>query len=183
MSEYNPPANASLGVSLFAESYGGKYGPVFAETWDEQNAKRRNGSLANSTLDIRLTALGIVSGCVDDLIQAPYLTEMMVNNSYGLQLLSPVAAGLANGSFYAPDGCRDKIAACHNITRSLHPKNHRETNNPAADTTCFDAQVAQYRRQAQAPEQGYHHQRRGENDQQIGKHRYLRTGGARGGTA
>ena len=135
--EYNPPANTSLGVSLFAESYGGKYGPVFSEIWQEQNAKRQNGSLANSTLDIHLTALGIVSGCVDDMIQAPYLTEMMVNNSYGLQLLTPVAAGLANGSFYAPDGCRDKIAACHNLTSSLDPKNRDEVSN--ADDVCSDA--------------------------------------------
>ncbi len=30
--QYNPPGNGSLGVNLFSESYGGKYGPAFADT-------------------------------------------------------------------------------------------------------------------------------------------------------
>ncbi len=32
--QYNPPGNTSLGVNLFSESYGGKYGPIFAEVWE-----------------------------------------------------------------------------------------------------------------------------------------------------
>ncbi|KAK0629150.1 Alpha/Beta hydrolase protein [Bombardia bombarda] len=133
--QYNPPDNSSLGISLFAESYGGKYGPVFAETWEGQNARRQNGSLANSTtLDIRLVALGIVNGCVDDLVQGPYYTTMAVNNSYGLQLLSPVRAALANGSFYAPSGCQDLTQQCQQQVAALDPNN--ATNVKTVNSLC-----------------------------------------------
>ncbi len=107
--------NSSVGVSLFAESYGGKYGPVFADVWEEQNAKRRNGTLSNSTLDINLVALGIVNGCVDDLIQGPSYTSMLVNNSYGLQLANSVQLAYNNATFYNPGGCRDLILKCRAI--------------------------------------------------------------------
>ncbi|KAK3682600.1 Alpha/Beta hydrolase protein [Podospora appendiculata] len=119
--QYNPPGNTSVGVNLFAESYGGRYGPVFFETWEEQNSKRRNGTLSNSTLDIHLVSLGIVNGCVDDLVQGPYYTAMAVNNTYGLSLLSPVRAGLANATFYQAGGCQDLTTQCRNATASPAP--------------------------------------------------------------
>lgn len=121
--EYNPPDNGSLGVNLFAESYGGKFGPVFAETWEEQNAKRANGSISEATLDIHLVSLGIVNGCVDDLVQGPSYVEMAVNNTYGVEALSPVRAQLANASFYQPDGCQDKILRCRKAAADLDPEN------------------------------------------------------------
>src|SRR5204863_1183084 len=71
--QYNPgtrPDNnqtGPVGINLFAESYGGKYGPAFAAFWEEQNNRRANGSLPKgSTLDIKLESLVIVNGCIDD---------------------------------------------------------------------------------------------------------------------
>ncbi|KAK3381390.1 serine carboxypeptidase [Podospora didyma] len=93
--QYNPPGNSSLGVNLFAESYGGHYGPVFADVWKAENDKRHlDSSLVNSTLDIHLTALGI--------------------NTYGLNLLTPVVASLLNASFYESGGCPDLALQCQN---------------------------------------------------------------------
>lgn len=132
--QYNPPGNDSLGVNLFAESYGGKYGPIFAETWEQQNEKHRNGSLTNSTLDINLVSLGIVNGCIDDKIQNSFYTAMAVNNSYGLQLLNPVRAKLANATFYQPGGCRDQIAQCRNATSASRPGDPDATD--AANKIC-----------------------------------------------
>ncbi|KAK3316157.1 serine carboxypeptidase [Apodospora peruviana] len=127
--QYNPPDNGSLGVNLFAESYGGKYGPIFFETWEEQNMKRQNGSLANSTLNINLAALGIVNGCIDDAIQAPFYTTMMVNNTYGLHLMSSIRASLANATFYQPGGCQELIASCRNETAVLDPESSGNVDN------------------------------------------------------
>ncbi|KAH0551668.1 hypothetical protein GP486_007115 [Trichoglossum hirsutum] len=66
--QYNPGTRPGsnqtgpAGVNLFTESYGGKYGPVFATFWEEQNNRRANGSLPkNSTLDIQLQSLGITN--------------------------------------------------------------------------------------------------------------------------
>ncbi|KAJ9142379.1 Carboxypeptidase [Pleurostoma richardsiae] len=132
--EYNPPDNSSLGVNLFAESYGGKYGPIFAQTWETENAKRvavnntnstypTNSSASTTSLDIHLVSLGIVNGCVDDLVMGPYYVSMAVNNTYGLEILSPVYASLANSSFYQPGGCQDMISQCRTAVAVSDPNN------------------------------------------------------------
>ncbi|EOO01817.1 putative carboxypeptidase s1 protein [Phaeoacremonium minimum UCRPA7] len=129
--EYNPPGDSSLGVNLFGESYGGRYAPIYAETWEEENARlvesfntTTNTTNTNVTgIDIHLVSVGIVNGCVDDLVQGPHYVSMAVNNSYGLQLLSPVYAALANGSFYNENGCRDLILQCRTAVLVSDPDN------------------------------------------------------------
>lgn len=122
--QYNPvnSTSSTVGVSLFAESYGGKYGPAFAALWDKQNKKRLNSTTsANGTLAIKLVSLGIINGCVDDLIQAPYYPVMAVNNTYGLTAINPTRASLANASFYASGGCQDQINQCRDAVAVHDP--------------------------------------------------------------
>ncbi|KAH8666418.1 Alpha/Beta hydrolase protein [Xylariales sp. PMI_506] len=132
--QFNPPDTSAVGVNLFAESYGGTYGPVFASKWEELNAERANGSLADSTLDIRLTSLGIVNGCIDDLIQAPYYPIMAINNTYGLETISLSEAEAANASFYQDGGCQDMIQKCRTLVASSDPDDTGAVENVA--TTC-----------------------------------------------
>lgn len=50
-------------ISLFAESYGGKYGPVFVNYFLQQNEKIANGTLAGPGLHyLHMDTLGIVNG-------------------------------------------------------------------------------------------------------------------------
>ncbi|KAI4861267.1 alpha/beta-hydrolase [Hypoxylon rubiginosum] len=122
--ELNPPEDNILGVNLFSESYGGKYGPAFAYKWEQMNAARGNSSVSNSTaVKIRLVSLGIVNGCVDDLIQAPFYPAMAVNNPYGLTAINSIRAQMANASFYTSGGCRDQINACRAAVASQDPNN------------------------------------------------------------
>lgn len=93
--QYNPGVRpnssqiSTTGVNLFAESYGGTYGPTFANYFEEQNAKRENGTLPkNSTLEIKLTSLGIVNGLIDSLIQDYYYATFAYNNTFGIQAIS-----------------------------------------------------------------------------------------------
>jgi carboxypeptidase C (cathepsin A) len=120
---YSPPNSTALNVHLFAESYGGKYGPAFASLWEEQNARRANGTLPSSTIPIRLASLGIVNGCVDDLIQAPYYPIMANNNTYDLTTINPTRASLANASFYGNGGCQYLIEQCRAAVSSQDPNN------------------------------------------------------------
>jgi hypothetical protein len=118
------PNTSVMGVHLFAESYGGKYGPAFATLWEKQNLLRSNGTLSkNTTFDINLASLGIVNGCVDDLIQSPYYPVMAVNNTYGLTAINPTRATLANASFYAHGGCKDLINQCRTAVVTQDPEN------------------------------------------------------------
>lgn len=122
--EYGPNSSTTMGVHLFAESYGGKYGPAFAKIWEEQNRRRSNGTISRKgTIEIKLASLGIVNGCVDDLIQSPFYPAMAVNNTYGLTAINPTRARLANASFYATGGCQDLIRQCRTAVDSQDPEN------------------------------------------------------------
>ncbi|KAG7123480.1 Carboxypeptidase S1 A like protein [Verticillium longisporum] len=141
--QYNPPKQAALGVNLFAESYGGKYGPVFSDVWERQNAKRLNNTIPrNSTLEIHLAALGIVNGCIDDEIQAPYYPSFAVNNTYGFEGINSVRANLANASFNANGGCRDLLRQCRTAQSVYDPASSGNVHSvneicSQAYTTCY----------------------------------------------
>jgi Serine carboxypeptidase len=139
--QYSPGNSTSttVGVNLFAESYGGKYGPAFASLWDKQNRKRLNGTIPqNGTVAIKLVSLGIVNGCIDDMIQAPFYPAMAVNNTYGLQAISLTRANLASASFYAAGGCQDLISQCRSAVQALDPTDRG--NVSSVNDICMSAQ-------------------------------------------
>ncbi|KAM0355922.1 hypothetical protein ACHAPU_000311 [Fusarium lateritium] len=109
----SPSRNSSLGIHLFAESYGGRYGPVFAETFMEQNARRESGELPrNVTIDVHLSSLGIINGCVDMVTQVPYYPIFANENTYGYEALSSGDAKFYLDKFSATGGCRELLENC-----------------------------------------------------------------------
>lgn len=136
--EYRPNDTSSMGVHLFAESYGGKYGPAFATLWEEQNQRRLNGTLSqNGAIAIKLQSLGIINGCVDDLVQAPYYPVMANSNTFGLNAINPTRAKLANASFYASGGCQDLITQCRAAVNSQDPEDEGDVD--AVNSICAKA--------------------------------------------
>ncbi|KAF7865225.1 hypothetical protein EAF04_006202 [Stromatinia cepivora] len=136
--QYAPNNSSAMNIHLFAESYGGKYGPAFATLWEEQNAKRANGTLSQSkTIDIKLKSLGIINGCVDDLIQAPYYPDFAVNNTFGLSAINPTRAKLATANFYASGGCKDLITQCRTAVENQDPAN--KGNVSSVNSACSNA--------------------------------------------
>jgi carboxypeptidase C (cathepsin A) len=118
--QYNPgqrPNQITIeptGVHLFAESYGGQYGPVFADFFEDQNERRRAGLLpANSTLEIKLDSLGIINGLVDTIIQTPSLATFVYNNTYDVQDMSLTQYLNLLSDFKKPDGCLERASKCH----------------------------------------------------------------------
>ncbi|GJN82157.1 hypothetical protein PLIIFM63780_005694 [Purpureocillium lilacinum] len=106
-------SSGSVSVSLFAESYGGTYGPIFAETWEAQNQKRLMGTLSrNSTLEVRLKSLGIVNGCIDRVIEAPMYINFANNNTYGVKAYTDQQAKFYLDKFAGPGGCKELGAQC-----------------------------------------------------------------------
>ncbi|KAG9243500.1 Alpha/Beta hydrolase protein [Calycina marina] len=147
--QYSPASNSSMGVHLFAESYGGKYGPVFATVWEQQNKLRLNGTLPNSTIDINLESVGIINGCVDDLIQGPYYPGMTQNNTFGLTAINPTRAQLALDSFSTSGGCKDLITQCRAAVAAQDPTNGGDVSSvntlcASAYTICTDKVIAPY---------------------------------------
>ena len=129
--------SAPVGVNLFAESYGGKYGPVFANYFEEQNQARLNGSLlANKTLAIKLEALGIVNGLVDDLVQDYYYPIFAYNNTYGIELITQ-ADELNSLNDYTND-CMIQIQDCRDAMSKTDPEGSGDVNS--TNQLCSQAQ-------------------------------------------
>lgn len=81
---YKPNNNK---ISIFTESYGGHYGPAFAEYFEIQNQKIANGTInSKDTFIINLDTLGIVNGCIDLEAQAAAYISILYNNTYGLKV-------------------------------------------------------------------------------------------------
>ena len=154
--QYNPGTYSNstipgpVGVNLFAESYGGKYGPAFATFWEQQNMLRKNGSLsANKTLEVHLTSLGIMQGCIDDLVQGRYYPIFANNNTYGVQALSLTDQQTAASSYLSADGCQEQIQACRNavVSQDLGDLGDVAVVNQIckrAQTTCNDNVIGPY---------------------------------------
>ena len=143
--QYNPGTVSNdsvpgvVGVNLFAESYGGKYGPAFASLWEQQNQLRKNDSISsNTTVEIRLTSLGLVQGCVDDLVQGRFYPIFANNNTYGIQALSIEDQQTAASSFLDKDGCQQQIDDCRKAVSSLDPEN--DGNVKSVNLICQNAQ-------------------------------------------
>ncbi|KAM0561105.1 hypothetical protein ACHAPJ_003606 [Fusarium lateritium] len=149
--QYQPASrsrNSSLGINLFAESYGGRYGPVFAETFVEQNARRESGELPrNSTIDVHLSSLGIINGCVDMEIQVPYYPTFASDNTYGYEAISSSDANFNLDKFQAKGGCRDLLQRCATDASVSDPEDEGDKDDindvcSEAVETCFGIQDA-----------------------------------------
>lgn len=143
--QYNPGSLTNstqpgvVGVNLFTESYGGKYGPAFAAYWEKQNALRRNGTIpVNKTLEVRLSSLAIMQGCVDDLVQGRFYPIFANNNTYGLQAISLVQQQNAASSFVSVNGCQQLIQSCRDAVSSMDPND--DGHVAKANQICSDAQ-------------------------------------------
>lgn len=145
--QYNPGVRANntqsgvVGVNLFTESYGGKFGPAFATHWETQNQLRRSGSISrNKTLEVRLSSLGILQGCVDDLVQGRFYPIFANNNTYGIRALSLADQQAAASSFLGTGGCQQLIQSCRSAVSAMDPRN--EGDVAAVNQQCQTAQAS-----------------------------------------
>lgn len=145
--QYNPGVRpnstniSTTGVNLFAESYGGKYGPVFANFFEEQNAKRDNGTLpANTTLDISLSSVGIINGAIDDMIQDYWNSVFAYNNTYGVEAFDLTDELNGLGLYSGTNGCHDSIVACRAAANTTDPANEGDVD--ATNQLCEKAVIA-----------------------------------------
>ncbi|KAH8149517.1 uncharacterized protein LAJ45_06597 [Morchella importuna] len=137
--QYNPN---STGINLFAESYGGKYGPAFFEFFEQQNEARDKGDLdKESTIELHLETLGIINGCIDAKLQTTSYPIYANENPYGIELLNASDMDQLLEMYYAEGGCDSLIDACRESVRRFDPLNngnHKATNDicQMADNEC-----------------------------------------------
>lgn len=128
-----------IGINLFTESYGGKYGPAFATYWEEQNKRLRNGELPReTTLTIELKSLGILQGCIDDLINGLFYPRFAYSNTYGIKAVSLADQQNMASAFLVQDGCQQRIQSCRTAVQAMDPEG--EGNSDTTNAICADAQ-------------------------------------------
>jgi len=95
---------------IFAQSYGGRYAPVFASHILTQNAAIAAGTLPSSTTAINLVALGLNDGVFDPAIWYRSMIDYSANNPYRVLANSSLVSELI--AYYDAE-CAPRIAACY----------------------------------------------------------------------
>ncbi|GIK00387.1 hypothetical protein Aspvir_004410 [Aspergillus viridinutans] len=128
--EYKPQDDR---VSIWTESYGGRYGPSFTAFFQEQNEKIERGLLPDEYHYIHLDTLGIINGCVDFLTQAPFYLDMAYNNTYGIEAINKTVYERAMNAWSKLGGCKDLIVECRELAAEGDPtmSGRNETVNEA----------------------------------------------------
>ncbi|KAE8391260.1 Alpha/Beta hydrolase protein [Aspergillus alliaceus] len=99
-------------ISLWAESYGGHYGPAVFRFFQEQNERIANGTAEEGAQYLHLDTLGIVNGLIDAVIQNESYITLAYNNTYGIEIFNQTLYESLIHDWRRPGGCRDQIKAC-----------------------------------------------------------------------
>ena len=128
------PSNNKL--SIWTESYGGHWGPTFAEYFSSQNDLIANGSLSSAATPLEVDHLGIINGCVDLATQIAFYPQMAFNNTYNIQAINESAFDAA---IAAVPKCLELAEQCRGAVAAEDPNNTGA--NQLVSKTC--AQAAQ----------------------------------------
>ncbi|KAM7196849.1 alpha/beta-hydrolase [Rhypophila sp. PSN 637] len=80
--------------SIWSESYGGHYGPIFADFFTQQSNKmtasnsNTTSPSSNNLTPLQIDTVGIINGCIDSEIQIPFYPEFAFNNTYGIKAIN-----------------------------------------------------------------------------------------------
>ncbi|PWY64376.1 lysosomal protective protein precursor [Aspergillus eucalypticola CBS 122712] len=99
-------------VSLWAESYGGHYGPGIFRFFQQQNDKIAEGTAEDGAQYLHLDTLGIVNGLMDMVIQEEAYITWPYNNTYGLEIFDKPLYEELMYNWTHPGGFRDQALAC-----------------------------------------------------------------------
>ncbi|KAG5980706.1 hypothetical protein E4U55_003731 [Claviceps digitariae] len=100
-------------ISMWAESYGGHYGPGFMRFFQQQNEKIRNGTIeVEHAHYLHLDTLGIVNGYLDAVIQEEASIIFPYHNTYGIEAINKTVYDQLMDRFTRQGGCRDQLIQC-----------------------------------------------------------------------
>lgn len=101
---------ATRDFAIWAESYGGHYGPAFASYFLDQNAAVTAGKVSGVKINLKVLSIG--NGLTDPYLQYPGYVKYAKSNPYH-QLVSDDVIKAANRSLFEPGGCMSQIAKCN----------------------------------------------------------------------
>lgn len=136
----NGTTDDAIGINIFTESYGGRFGPSIASFFAEQNQIRETDPLIkNATLEIKLSSLGIFNGWIDLLTQMPFFPRFAYSNTYGIQAISQVQQLNALSAWSDATGCQQLVNACRSQETAVDPSDTGTIG--AVNDACSQAQT------------------------------------------
>ncbi|OXV06609.1 hypothetical protein Egran_05622 [Elaphomyces granulatus] len=103
-------------ISIWTESYGGRYGPAFARYIKEKNTEIQEEESIGKVL--ALETLGVINGCIDLPLQEFSYPPFAYNNSYGIPGINETVYIRAEKNL---DPCLKKIKNCQSLAEKLDP--------------------------------------------------------------
>ncbi|KAL6708977.1 hypothetical protein ACN47E_002104 [Coniothyrium glycines] len=128
--QYNPGTHPNsttvepTAVHLFTESYGGLYGPTFADYFEDQNDRRMNESISTKALEIRLGSVGIMNGMLDQLVQTVSVVNFTRDNSYNINAIDLVTYQNTISEINSEGGCKALVLRCRKQFDIANPEEH-----------------------------------------------------------
>ncbi|KAI0864747.1 carboxypeptidase S1 [Xylaria cubensis] len=109
-------------ISLWAESYGGHYGPGFFHFLRQQNERIANGNSTEKEAHfLHLDTLGIVDGLVDMVVQHESFISFPYNNTYDIRAFNQSIYEELMYNWTRPNGCKAKVQRCQDSMRDKEP--------------------------------------------------------------
>lgn len=129
--KYKPADNK---FSIWSESYGGHYGPTFADFFTKQNKAISEGRIPKTAVPLRLDTVGIVNGCIDMMTQVPSYPEFAWNNTYGVKAINETEYKAAIQSIPA---CNALVETCQSLAAKNDPSGSGSVSE--VNKACKDA--------------------------------------------
>ncbi|KAH8684614.1 Alpha/Beta hydrolase protein [Tricladium varicosporioides] len=120
-------------LSIWAESYGGHWGPGLAGYIQSQNDKIMKGTLKNASV-IEIDTVGVQNGGIDFLVTAGSYPEMAYNNTYNFQAIPDADYLSAKQNLTA---CVALIKQCQTLATTYDSDNYG--NNVTVNAACSNA--------------------------------------------
>ncbi|OAL02111.1 alpha/beta-hydrolase [Phaeosphaeriaceae sp. SRC1lsM3a] len=121
-------------VSMWGQSYGGHYGPIYADYFEQQNDKIANGSLKGSAIPLHIDTVGLINACIDIDVQMDFYAEYAHNNTFGVKLITDEAY---ESALAASPKCKEMSATCRSLSAAKDPNN--VGNQPDVNAACKGA--------------------------------------------
>lgn len=126
-------------ISLWTESYGGRYGPSFSQFFEEQNEKISNGTITTEGEQyiIHFDTLGLINACIDLVSQEAYYPIYAYNNTYGIEAINETIYQQSLDAYYQPGGGLDLMLKCRTLAAEGDPNFYG--NNATVNEACMEA--------------------------------------------
>ena len=129
--EYRPSSDR---FSIWTESYGGHYAPVYSDFFEKQNDLIVAGTITAPAIQLHVDTIGLINACIDIDTQMPTYPEFAFNNTYGIQAINETQYQSAVASSAT---CQNMPSICRAMADEQDPQGLG--NKPEVNKACLDA--------------------------------------------